>query len=89
MLKGKVGLDRPDHSTVVVSPSVLKPAHAAVLCCAADSGKLKLNRETLRSRFYKYSNSALPWLGPLTETCTLKACIFRELQRKGFTLYYR
>ena len=48
-----------------------------------------LGRETLKSRFKKYSNKKVPWLGPLTEYCTVKALIFRELQRKGFRLFYR
>lgn len=96
---------------------------------AGDLGSRDSNDQTLRSRFYKYSNANdLPFLGPFrcvslisflcplllsllflsvvgtslcsqinavntinpfSETCVLKACIFRELQRKGFSLYYR
>eukprot|EP00967_Tisochrysis_lutea_P157972 scaffold321910_cov18-Tisochrysis_lutea.AAC.1 len=53
------------------------------------SGGAHFQQENLRTRFYKYTNSSLPWLGPLTETCCIKASIYRELQRKGFTLFYR
>jgi hypothetical protein len=39
-------------------------------------GKVR-NNEGLRSRFYKYANMNIPWLGPFSETCSLKAGIFR------------